>query len=66
MEKCKTCKHALYDEVWGEFKCRLSRHVHYPKDAMASCSNYVKGDPEKSKHTYDKYDRDTGLRRQDS
>ena len=61
MEKCKTCKHALYDEVWGEYKCRLSRYVRYPKDAMQKCDDYEKGTPETSKRSYDKYDKDTGL-----
>ena len=57
MEQCKTCKHALYDEIWGEHKCKLSRHVMYPMDMQPrKCAHYEKGTVEKSKRRYQNYD----------
>lgn len=46
--KCETCKNAIFDPVWGEYKCRV-RHQRIYKPPMDICEWYDKGEPTESK-----------------
>lgn len=46
MDNCTTCEHSVFDEKWGEYKCKKYSHrVHILLDAD-ECPGY-KRDPEK-------------------
>lgn len=44
MEKCKTCIHAKFDELWGEWKCMAYLHKIYE---WFDCKQYQKKKEEK-------------------
>lgn len=47
-ETCKTCKNAIFDPVWGEYKCSvLQRRVR--SEPVTNCRFYKKGKPAISK-----------------
>lgn len=48
MLKCKTCAKALYNELWGEYKCTVTQHYMYALSPMKECSGYKQGTPGKS------------------
>lgn len=35
---CTTCKHAVFDEMWGEYKCK-ERHIRV-YDILNDCKDY--------------------------
>jgi len=42
MNNCITCKYAVFDEIWGEYKCTYFQHtVHNPND-IGDCLAYKK------------------------
>lgn len=42
MNNCKDCKHSIFDELWGEYKCKvLKRRVYILLD-KDECPNYEK------------------------
>lgn len=50
MGTCKTCKHAVFNEFWGEYKCDIYNRVIYAgvgKDLP--CTLYKKGEVKDSK-----------------
>lgn len=52
---CKTCKHAIFEELMGEYKCSKTKlHTSIPS-AVVQCKNYVTGKPTKSKKTRKDY-----------
>ena len=54
-ENCKTCKHSIFDEIWGDYKCKVNHLVIYNVDDVNDCVYYEKGKPKISKdNTYDK------------
>ena len=40
MNNCTNCANAIFDEVWGEYKCAISQHRIYDVDAHANCENH--------------------------
>ena len=48
MDNCINCKHALFDEIWGEYKCRIDKKKHYLEGQLvgAKCGYHKKGTPE--------------------
>lgn len=41
-ENCKTCEHSVFDELWGEYKCKSFEHVIYILLDSSECPNYSK------------------------
>jgi hypothetical protein len=37
MSKCESCRHAIFDAVWGEYKCKITKIVMY-KTVRRDCS----------------------------
>lgn len=44
---CTCCKHAIFNEMWGEYKCKIVQHKVVP--VIVACSSYEKGEPTISK-----------------
>ena len=40
MEKCKTCKYSIFDEVWGEYKCKMRNMFIYDTSFCDDCDFY--------------------------
>ena len=47
MENCKNCEHSVFDELWGEYKCKARGTRIYILLNSSECSSYKKG-PEKA------------------
>lgn len=47
MDNCSNCKNALFDEIWGEYKCKIDKRKHYfdGQAVGAKCSYHKKGTP---------------------
>lgn len=43
---CQTCKNAIFDAQWGEYKCDVKKVTFKTLD---SCGDYAKGTPKQSK-----------------
>lgn len=54
MNLCKTCSNAIFDPVWGEYKCSI-KHV-YTSESV-DCPDYKKGNPKETEEPY--FDRET-------
>lgn len=54
MADCLTCENAIFDELWGEFKCKVREHRVYQPLGTKTCDHYKKGKPTESKD--DNYD----------
>ncbi len=54
MNNCNTCKNAIYDAWWGEYKCSIKQKVIFggPGKDMP-CNDYKKGDPTDAKKNKD-------------
>lgn len=52
---CRTCANAIYDEVWGEHKCKIDKKQHALQGLLtaAGCGYHRKGTPETTKNTYE-------------
>lgn len=53
MKNCKTCANAIFDETFGEYKCKELRITIYPLTEECPCGYYKKGKPQVSKRTYE-------------
>ena len=42
MDEHKTCKHAAYDETWGEYKCKKHEFRIYDVESCSYCPDYKK------------------------
>lgn len=42
MENCKNCSHAIFDPLWGEYKCEVRRTILYILLDADECSSYDK------------------------
>lgn len=42
MKHCKDCEHSIFDEQWGQYKCKLKKHVLYNEELTANCEFYQK------------------------
>lgn len=49
MENCTTCEHAIFDALWGEYRCAVRGTRLYIMLDSSECSDYNKGTPGESK-----------------
>lgn len=49
MGKCNTCKHSLFNPVWGDYKCSKTGLYVYDIDKEEGCEKYEQGEPGMSK-----------------
>lgn len=42
MENCKNCEHAVFDPLWGEYKCKARETRIYILLDSSECSDYTK------------------------
>lgn len=49
MDKCSECMHAVFDPLWGEYKCKVLKTVAPGPSGVIACKDYKKGKPEKTK-----------------
>ena len=49
---CRNCTNAIFDEIWGEYKCKLGKKKHVIDALMvgAKCGYHKKGTPAISKN----------------
>lgn len=52
MADCTECTYAVYDELWGEYKCTKKQINVFPTELYKDCKDYKKIDPKK-KNTQD-------------
>lgn len=43
MQDCTECTHAIFDEVWGEYKCDVHKRYVKDFDKNTKCVHYEKG-----------------------
>lgn len=49
-EKVRTCKHSIFDETWGEFKCKYyCIKIYAPEVACRNCKEYIRKKEQKKK-----------------
>lgn len=53
---CKTCKHAIFDPLWGDYKCSEKQRCVTVFELHKGCKEYVEGTPKDSKETEGKDD----------
>lgn len=41
MRCCKDCAHSIFDEQWGEYKCKIAQHIVYGADRIVACKDYI-------------------------
>lgn len=42
MKACRTCEYAIFDEVWGEYKCKKKERRIYETTSLQECEFYKK------------------------
>ena len=42
MIRCVNCEHAVFDEQWGEYKCKKKHYTIYYDSESANCKDYKK------------------------
>lgn len=47
MCNCKDCKHSVFDEHWGEYKCKVYDHVIYILLDSTECERFEKSSDKK-------------------
>ena len=47
MNNCETCNNAIFDHVWGEYKCKVTQHRIYEPMENIDCSDYKKKETKK-------------------
>ncbi len=53
MKNCTTCGNAIFDTIFGEYKCSISKTtVRTPLNI--DCGNYKEGKPVDSKNTHER------------
>ena len=40
IKKCRTCKNAIFDDVWGQYKCKRLAHNIDDADRYTTCKYY--------------------------
>ena len=51
MDKCSECVHAIFDPLWGEYKCEILKTVAPGPSGVIGCKDYKKGQPKVTKAT---------------
>lgn len=49
MKSCKTCKNAIFDPLWGLYKCGVLKRTMINPDAKELCRHYKEGTSTDSK-----------------
>lgn len=39
---CQNCSNSVFDETWGEHKCKVKNRVIYDPDRQTRCHNFKK------------------------
>lgn len=45
----RTCSNAIFNKVWGQYKCNITKQNIYDGSYCKGCPNYKKGEPKISK-----------------
>lgn len=53
MSKCSTCENAIFDMLWGEYKCTVRQHMIFHPELYKDCEHYKNGTPKESKTNAD-------------
>lgn len=48
MSNCKICEHSVFDELWGEWKCKKRQTYIYRPEVIDDCEDYKKEKGEKN------------------
>jgi hypothetical protein len=51
MKICETCEHAIFDPLWGEYKCDEHKIFVPDTEKYSSCPKHEKGEPKLTKVT---------------
>ena len=49
---CKDCAHSIFDEQWGEYKCKIAQHVVYDVDRLVASKIYIHKKKVKTEEAY--------------
>lgn len=52
MSNCKNCENAVFDPLWGEYKCKVRKTTVYILLEPSECPSYKAGTPAISKEEY--------------
>lgn len=47
MCKCRDCEYAIFDETWGEYKCKFYGHVVRKPKEKENCNDFKQNEPKK-------------------
>ena len=47
--KCETCSKALFDPLWGEYRCSVTKRKAKDEELKYGCAEYKEGKPGFSK-----------------
>lgn len=53
MSKCSTCENAIFDALWGAYKCSVRQHSILFPDLYEDCEHHKNGTPKESKANAD-------------
>lgn len=55
VKSCSNCAHAIFDAVWGEYKCGVYKHtiLHGKIYTETDCKHHKLGNPKESKESED-------------
>jgi hypothetical protein len=53
MDSCKNCANAIFDEAWGEYKCKVRNIRIYDVDKQTDCPSHEKSKSTEGKHIGD-------------
>lgn len=42
MKTCKECEHSIFDEIWGEYRCKVHHQTVYKIATAENCEDYEK------------------------
>lgn len=48
---CQTCSHAIFDPIWGEYKCEVKKRYIKNDAESLTCRDHKKGTPKQSLKT---------------
>lgn len=49
MNNCETCANALFDPLWGEYRCSVTKRKATDEEVKNGCNQYKNGKPGVSK-----------------
>lgn len=55
VKNCTTCDKAVFDHLWGEYKCKLDMRRVYDPEKMNNCPSYKKAGVEPAKKGGEEY-----------